>query len=206
MKNTVIFDMDGTLLDSGANIVDSINYARVRKGLEPLAADDVIERVNTLTYASTRAFFGENSTDADHAAFEEYYNRSCLQNLRLYDGILPLLQALRDRGAKLAVATNATSVFAEKMLSFLGVRSFFGAILGADLVVHAKPDPDMLFAALELLGSKADDAVFVGDSGKDITAANSAGIMSVFVKWGYGVENRFATATIEHPDQLLGVI
>lgn len=202
----VIFDMDGTLTDSRRNIAASINYARRTKGLEALDEDIICEAINALTFEASRRFYGDTPTEEDHRVFTAHYASECLKNLRLYDGIKELLAALKRRGVSMAVATNATSNFAEKMLSHTGIAHYFMITLGADSVVSPKPAPDMLLKSLTLLNGSARDAFFVGDSGKDMIAAKTAGIKSVFVEWGYGAENSLADFTIKKPEELLAII
>ncbi|MDR0747663.1 MAG: HAD-IA family hydrolase [Helicobacteraceae bacterium] len=202
----VIFDMDGTLTDSRHNIAVSINYARDVKGLPALDEEVICEAINALTFQASRRFYGDEPTEEDHRIFAEHYANECLKNLRLYDGIKELLAALKSRGVSMAVATNATAVFAEKMLTHTGIAGCFKVILGADCVINPKPAPDMLLKSLALLNGEAKEAFFVGDSGKDMIAAKTAGIKSVFVKWGYGTEDSFADFIIKKPCELLAVL
>ncbi|MDR2638340.1 MAG: HAD family hydrolase [Helicobacteraceae bacterium] len=203
MKTIVIFDLDGTLVDSGDNIGESINYARARKGLPPLKRDEIIAKVNALTFESAKFFYGENAGEADHKIFEAHYEKACLNNLKLYDGITDLLKALSDRGVKMAVATNATSGFARIMLDYAGVSRYFAAMVGADCVANPKPAPDMLYLTLDRLGGASKEAIFLGDSLKDMKAARAAGITGVFAEWGYGVKNALAERSIQKPIEAL---
>jgi phosphoglycolate phosphatase len=197
--------MDGTITDSRSNIAASINYARTAKGLPPLDERDVAERINALTFDATKDLYGENASESDHEAFERHYATSCLRDLRLYDGILETLQTLRSRGVAMAIATNATSGFAQKMMTHLGVADYFAEMVGADLA-RAKPAPDMLNLVLSRMNMSAADSYFAGDSGKDMKAALEAKITSVFVTWGYGVENQLANYTINKPRELLAIV
>jgi phosphoglycolate phosphatase len=205
MKKVAIFDLDGTLTDSKRNVAASVNFARAKRGLAALEENDITEKINALTFASAKDFYGENATQADHDVFEAHYAKACLNDLRLYDGIAETLAALNDRGVKMAVATNATSVFARKMLDFARVSRYFTIMLGADNVVDPKPAPDMLFLALEALGASANEAIFLGDSGKDMKAARAAGVTGVFAAWGYGTENALADRVIAKPIELLEI-
>ncbi|MDR2153275.1 MAG: HAD family hydrolase [Helicobacteraceae bacterium] len=203
MKSIVIFDLDGTLTDSKDNIAASINYARTRKGLPPLDRGEIIEKINALTFQSTKFLYGEDASEADHKIFEERYEKACLNDLKLYDEIAELLQALNDRGVKMAVATNATSAFARIMLDYAGVSRYFAAMIGADCVSNPKPAPDMLYLALNKLGGNPNEAIFLGDSGKDMKAAKAAGVTGIFAAWGYGIASEFADCAIQTPMELL---
>ncbi|MDR0665273.1 MAG: HAD family hydrolase [Helicobacteraceae bacterium] len=206
MKSIVIFDLDGTLVDSKDNIGSSINYVRARKGLSALSRADIIENVNALTFQSIKNFYGDDANAADHKVFKTHYEKACLNDLRLYDGIAALLKTLNDRRVKMGVATNATSAFARKMLDYAGVSRYFTAIVGADCVANPKPAPDMLNLTLQSIKGDTKEAVFLGDSVKDMKAADAAGITGVFAAWGYGKKGEFADRAIQKPLELLEVL
>ncbi|MDR3347112.1 MAG: HAD family hydrolase [Helicobacteraceae bacterium] len=205
MKKTVIFDLDGTLVDSRHNIAEAINFAREAKGLPPMSHSDVFSSLNALTFESAKSFYGQDASASDHAVFERRYEEICLIDLKLYDQIADLLAALADRGVKLAVATNATSRFARVMLDYAGVSRYFALMLGADNVARPKPAPDMLLLALEQTNAVASEAVFLGDSPKDMKAAASAAIDGVFAAWGYGNAAK-ADRVAQTPMDLLDII
>ncbi|MDR1912250.1 MAG: HAD-IA family hydrolase [Helicobacteraceae bacterium] len=206
MTKAVIFDLDGTLTDSRRNIAESINYARIFKGLAALDENDIFERIDALTFESAKVFYGEDAREEDHKRFEERYEKICLSDLKLYDGVGKTLFALNERGVKMAIATNSTSVFAKAMLAHSGAARYFSAFIGADCAVNPKPAPDMLFLALEKLGAKPSEAVFVGDSGKDMKAAKAAQIRGIFAAWGYGTRSDLADRVIKTPIELLDAL
>ncbi|MDR1451537.1 MAG: HAD family hydrolase [Helicobacteraceae bacterium] len=204
MKKAIIFDLDGTLIDSRRNIAEAINFARLSKGLEPMIDDEIFEKINALTFESAKIFYGRDASEADHEIFERRYEAICSNSLKLYDKIADLLAALEHLGVRLAIATNATSRFARIMLDSVGAARYFTAMIGADNVANPKPAPDMLLLALEKIGASPSEALFLGDSGKDMKAAKAAGITGVFAAWGYGKSG--AERAIQTPTDLLAAL
>jgi phosphoglycolate phosphatase len=185
----VIFDMDGTLIDSQHDITVSINHVRERHhGLEPLPPQFVVDAINAPRRNLAQLFYGtEGYREADRLLFESHYHDQCVENVMLYEGIAELLDALLETDFRLSVATNAPSRFARRMLSHLDVAHRFDHIVGADMVHCPKPDREMIDVILGAYGyrAEADAAWMVGDNSKDVGAARSAGITSIFAAWGF---------------------
>ncbi len=205
----VIFDMDGTLVDSGEDIAISVNYVRaVNHGLPPVPTERIVEWIN-LPVRSLPQLFYETPVyeDRDRELFEAHYHRQCIQNVRAYDGIETLLAALRERDIKLAVATNAPSTFARRILAHVGLADYFAAIEGPDTAGASKPDPAMLAKILSQTGFRhgIHRGWMVGDNTKDIEAARTAGIDAVFCTWGFGCTST-AQLAVDHPEELLNIV
>jgi len=132
--------------------------------------------------------------------FEEYYNEHCLTDLVLYDGIAKLIDDLKGDFV-LTVATNANSQYAKKMLDHVGIGANFSTILGYDSVKNPKPHPEMVNKILNKHSITNVNAQMIGDSHKDILAANSAGVDSVLVNWGFSNHEEGAIETIEELEQ-----
>lgn len=209
MRRVVIFDMDGTLIDSQHDITVSVNHVRrTHYGLDPVSTDYVVEAINRYQRNLAKLFY-DTDTYEEHAkeSFEAHYYDQCVQNVTLYDGVLELLNSLKAGGFKLSVATNAPSLFARRMLDKLDVSRHFDHIVGADMVSTPKPDKEMLSHILDAYGflHDRDRAWMVGDNSKDIEAARNAGIRSVFAAWGFsrqGEGDHFA----DHPSRLLKIV
>lgn len=137
----VIFDMDGTLLDSKKDITISINYVRaLNYNLPPLSEDAVVEAINMQDRNLAQLFYEtEVYLDEDRTIFESHYDLQCTRNVYLYDGIKEVLEHLVSSGIKISVATNAPTQFALRMLGHLGVKDLFDLIVGADMVSEPKP-------------------------------------------------------------------
>lgn len=192
----ILFDMDGTLINSGAMIANTINYVRSNIGLETMSKNHILENVNDPDVNSAEFFYGtKHFTDEQSVLFEEYYNENCLKDLEIYEGISELLNDLKN-DFTFTVATNANSDFAHKMLNHLELGNFFDSIVGYNDVKKPKPHPEMVYKMLDKHNVAKHNAQLVGDSHKDIMAANNAGIDSVLVNWGFSNHKEHAIETI----------
>jgi len=181
----IIFDMDGTLIDSGNVIANTINFVRINLGLEVIAKAEMLKAMNDPNINSSEYFYGTpHFTEQQTKLFTEYYDEHCISDIILYDGIKELLEELKD-DYKLSIATNANTIYAHKMLEFLGIKEHFSLIVGADMVEYPKPKGDMLSLICTTLGTKKECSILVGDSKKDLYAANDFGIDCILVNWGF---------------------
>lgn len=205
----VIFDMDGTLLDSKKDITISINYIReLHYDMEPLSEEFVVEAINMDVRNLPKMFYGtELYEDKDREVFEVHYAQQCIQNPYLYEGIEHTLVELYKSGVKLSVATNAPTQFAQRMLSHLNVDSMFDVIIGADKVSQSKPNPEMLHKILDhyKFDKKTHKAWMVGDNSKDMLSATNAGIDSMFATWGFSPDGEHNTL-IHKPKEILSIV
>ena len=185
----IIFDMDGTLVDSRIDITTSVNHVRKKiYGLGPLTKDFVVEAINRDQRNLAMMFYGTRLYEpAAQREFESHYHEQCIRTTRLYPGIRSLLAGLGRQGVALSVATNAPARFAGRMLSHLGLGPYFDRIVGGEDVEQPKPHPAMLLDILQSYGYTPgrDRALMVGDSGKDMEAARQAGITGAFASWGF---------------------
>lgn len=197
----IMFDMDGTLIDSGFAITNTINYVRENLGYERLEKNYILEKINEPHLNASEFFYGTKEfTQQQTELFEEYYNEHCLTDLVLYDGIAKLIDDLKSDFI-LTVATNANSQYAKKMLDHVGIGSSFSTILGYDSVKNPKPHPEMVNKILTTHDITNINAQMIGDSHKDILAANSAGVDSVLVNWGFSNHEEGAIETVKELEQ-----
>jgi len=209
MQNIVIFDMDGTLIDSKKDITISVNYVReVHYSLEPLSEEFIVEAINKEVRNLPELFYGtQEYHKKDMLVFEAHYEEQCVKSPYLYSGIQEILDALKDANVKLSVATNAPTKFAKRMLASLSVEHYFDIIIGADEVSHSKPSPEMLYRILEHYDydKERDRALMVGDNSKDILSAQNANIDSLFATWGFSPETDFANR-VDKPEEILSIV
>lgn len=186
MKPCVIFDMDGTLVDSSHGMTRSVNYVRKALGLDPIDVSMLTYYINTPGENLPKRFYGtEEYNPAHRELFKEHYIENCGKELQLYDGIKEVLDDLSSK-ANLAVATNASDFFAKKMLVSTGIDQHFKLVVGANTLGISKPDPAMLLHITKEMGANNDQTLLVGDSQKDEMAALNAKMKFIYVTWGYG--------------------
>jgi len=185
-KSLVIFDMDGTLIDSSATIANSINHVRKNLNLKPMQNEHIISKINDHTVSPAEYFYEIDEFEPIHEQwFSEYYSQHHGRELALYDGIYELLQSLHARGVQIALATNAYRVSTLESLKHFGIEGYFDMIVCADDVRRGKPYPDMLYKILLELDTDNDRAIFVGDGPRDEDASEAAYIDYLMVDWGF---------------------
>ena len=202
-KKLVIFDMDGTLVNSSITIANAINYVRKNLGFEPMDEEHILRLVNDPTINPAQTFYHAKAFDADHEKwFSEYYTKNHETELVLYKGIKELLIALKKQGKKLAVATNAYRGSTIESLTHLEVFDLFDGIACYDDVLQGKPHPDMLYKLLDELGFKEEDTIFIGDGPRDEMAAKEAKMDYIMVDWGF-TDHTDAVCTVSELKQML---
>ena len=187
-KNTVIVDLDGTLLDTLQDLADATNYALREQGMPERTIDEVRQFVgNGVRLLMIRAIPGgeENPLfEETFALFKSYYGEHCNDHTRPYEGIMELLATLREKGYAVAIVSNKID-FAVKELSKLYFQGIVPVAIGEKEGIRRKPAPDTVFEALKELGRTKEEAVYVGDSDVDIETAQNAGMPCVSVLWGF---------------------
>jgi phosphoglycolate phosphatase len=198
-----MFDMDGTLINSGSMIANTINYVRQNLGFEILEKSFILENVNDPNINSAEFFYGtKHFTEQQGELFEAYYHKHCLTDLEVYDGIKELLEDLKGDFI-FTVATNANSDFANKMLNHLEIGKYFKTIVGYNDVLKPKPHPEMVYKILEQINTTKEKSLVVGDSHKDIQAATNAGVDSVLVNWGFSNHEENAIETVKELENII---
>ncbi len=206
----VIFDLDGTLVDSRADITTAVNRTLAELGERGHPPEAIREWIGDgVTRLLERALGHPERVAQARGLFDRLYSGGLLDETRPYPGVNRLLQSLTGRFL-LAVATNKPGEMARAIVRGLGWGEAIGAVIGAREGADLKPAPDMLERLLEQTGRSSRDAVMVGDMVVDLTAARAAGIEFVGVAWGYGqgreLEAAGARIVVEDTDELRAVL
>lgn len=178
----VIFDMDGTLIDSKKAICKTINYMRACMNMRELDDDFIMSIINDPQKNSIREFYGFDEITTDmRVKFEKEFNKNYELYAVVYKEAMELLEALKSKDYLLAVATNAPHATIENILGHCGILGYFETIVGASKAIAPKPDPAMLNIIRDKFGV---ECVFIGDSAKDYLAAKNADMRYIHVIWG----------------------
>jgi len=192
MIKSIIFDMDGTLLDSSLAMTISVNHVRNSYGLKPIEKEYLEFIINEPCVDLPMKLYDIKEYTAEHKdRFAKHYLANANLHVKPYDGAYELLESLHVKGYKLSIATNASDFFARNMLEGQDMLKFFSHIVGANNVEKNKPDPDMLQYISKLSKIPLENSLLVGDSIKDEGAAQNANIDFLFASWGYGKSSDF---------------
>lgn len=214
MKKLVIFDLDGTLLNSLSDLAEATNFALEKHGFPQhelckfnyFVGNGVVKLIERALPEDKR---DEETLNAVLADFKEYYAVHSDDSTNVYDGIKETLSALHDKGVKLAVATNKPDEFTKPLISEI-FGELFDCVQGSVPELSPKPDPAIALAIMKTLGISPEDALFVGDTNIDIKTGKSAGIETVGCLWGYRTREELTEAGAEHiietPSEIVGLV
>ncbi len=215
MTRLLVFDLDGTLVDSRRDLADAANALIVERGGTPLPVDDIAAMVGegaALLVRRALAAANVRRDDLEPALvrFLELYDERLLAHTRLYDGTRDALDALRQR-TPLAVLTNKPQRHTERLLAGIGIAAYFRWVIGGDTPHGRKPDPAGLVYLMEMADATPDDTVMVGDSAIDLRTARAAGVRCCLVRYGFGFRTAAdqvaeADLVIDQPTALLDII
>ena len=187
-KTTVIFDLDGTLLDTLQDLANAVNYALRTQGMPERTIEEVRQFVgNGVRLLMIRAIpDGESNPlfEETFALFKSYYGEHCNDNTKPYDGIMEMLETLQEHGYAVAIVSNKID-FAVKELNEMYFQGIVPVAIGEKEGIRRKPAPDTVEEALRELGRTKEEAVYVGDSDVDIETAKNAGMPCISVLWGF---------------------
>ncbi len=188
---TIVFDLDGTLVDSVPDLLASANRVMATRGLAPFTLDEVTPMVGDGAGILVRRLLASRGHVAgpdDMQDFVRDYMAHVADATLPYPGVIETLQSLHDAGSRLAVCTNKPEAPARAVLDALGLAGFFVALAGGDTYPVRKPDPGHLLNTIRDAGGNASRAIMVGDHHNDLAAAAGAEVPSIFASWGYGTD------------------
>jgi phosphoglycolate phosphatase len=211
-RAAVLFDLDGTLIDSAPDLAGTANDLRREHGLPPLPFESLRPMVGAGARGMVGVAFGAKPGDAEfdrlRDAFLTRYAQRLLDQTALFDAMRPVLHALDEAGVRWGVVTNKAARFTEPIVDGLRLRSRLAALVCGDTTPHSKPHPAPLLEAARQLGLEVGACVYVGDDARDVVAGRAAGMATLAAQWGYlgdgaGVHEWGADAVLAEPAQLL---
>ncbi len=194
-KSLLMFDLDGTVADTCADLAGAVNHVRAEHGLAALPVATVSSLLgNGLKDLTTRTFADAPPFDVDAVTerVRDYYWSHVVVKTCLYDGVLETLAHLKEAGYKLSVITNKPEGPAKTIMDTLGVSAYLDCLIGGGHCAKLKPDPEPLFAALKETECEAASSWIIGDNWTDLGAAANAGVKACFCTYGYGSKRDFA--------------
>ncbi len=210
--STVIFDLDGTILNTLEDLAGAVNYALKKCGYPLHTTDEIRSFIGNGIDILIRRAIPDCCSDEDwlrtRDIFKEYYSAHMLDKTNIYKGILPLLEELKQKCIKTAVVTNKNHDMANQMIPRF-FNSLIPCVIGTDLSKRKrKPAPDGVYAALKELNSDPASSIYVGDTEVDVQTAHNAGLKCVGVMWGFRCGEKIdgADYVITDPRELIDII
>lgn len=211
--DTIIFDMDGTLLNTIDDLKDSVNFALEQFGMPQRSLADIKKFVGNGVFRLMELAVPQGtqnpSFDDAFAVFKEHYSLHCNDKTRPYDGILNLLEDLSKKGYKLAIVSNKY-YDAVVELNQLYFSKYISVAIGEKEGISKKPAPDTVNVALSMLGSKAENSVYIGDSEVDIQTAKNSNLDFICVSWGFResefLKSNGAKIIVDNPLQISDIL
>lgn len=196
-RSCLVFDLDGTLVDSAPDIAAAANDTLMELGATALPLPAITRMIGDGAPKLMERALAAAGLDLSIATvmprFMEFYDHHATRAVTLYPGVSETLSALRAAGYRLGVCTNKPTAATHAVLAAAGIDDLFQAVIGGDALPQRKPQPEPLWAAVAALGGSADQAVMIGDSATDLACARNAGIPALILPSGYGMEAVAAT-------------
>jgi len=210
----VLFDLDGTLLDSAPDLIATLNHLRAGLNLAAMPEDDLRHFVSRGATGLIKAGMPPCDDETLHGwkdAFINHYQDNSFVQSRPFEGVEPLLAALSDRAIPWGVVTNKMEFLCVPILEKVGWLSAVSALVCGDTVSSSKPHPGLVLEACKKIGIEPEDALMVGDDLRDVKAGTLAGCQTAFALYGYAdKESRFEltenTSLISNPQDVLGIL
>jgi N-acetyl-D-muramate 6-phosphate phosphatase len=212
MTKAVLFDLDGTFADTAPDLGAALNHTRAVRGLPPLALDEIRPQASHGVRGLFKLGFniepGHPEYDALREIFLDYYASHICDHTRLFGDTARLIEEIEHRGMRWGIVTNKPHRFTLPLMQALGYAERAACLISGDTCARAKPYPDPLLRACEIMETAAADCVYVGDDVRDMQAARAAGMPGIIASYGYVAENATvegwqAQGSIDSPGELL---
>jgi 2-phosphoglycolate phosphatase len=199
-KKLILFDLDGTLIDSAPDLAQSVNFMLRELNRSTFSEDIIRSWVGNGAKRLVQRALDKESVDSELDIFLKHYSSNLCDKTKLYPNVLETLNTLKQKGHKLAIITNKPYDFIEPILKGLGISDLFDDFIGGDSLDRKKPDPLPLLYMCEKFGISVDKSVMIGDSKNDILAASAAGMDSIGVSYGYNYDE---SISVYEPDMVV---
>ncbi|OHD08023.1 MAG: hypothetical protein A2Y41_05840 [Spirochaetes bacterium GWB1_36_13] len=210
----LLFDLDGTLLNTLEDLADSFNYSLQQSGFPTHETESYKQFVGEGALKAIERALPEGEKNPEIiqkvlSVFNHHYFQNCFKKTKPYEGILPLLEKLKSEKIRLGIITNKSQHFAEQTVLYY-FKNNFDLLIGEQKSFPKKPDPKSVFYALDYFQVSKDEVYFIGDSKTDMQTAQNAGIKSIGVLWGFRTKKELidnqANVLIEQPEKILKYI
>lgn len=208
----VLFDLDGTLVDSAPDLAGTVNDMRQARGLSLVSFDSLRMHCGSGARGMLSCAFHTDPQQPDYGElrdeFHDRYEQRMFRDTRLFDSALPMLDALDSAAVPWGIVTNKSLRFATPLTRQMGLLERAVVLIGGDSTAHTKPHPEPLLAAARQAGRPPSACIYVGDDERDMRAGRAAGMVTFAAAWGYlgadaVVAGWQADIVLEHPQQLL---
>ncbi len=192
LPEAVLFDLDGTLVDSAPDLAGAVGDLMEEYGLPRHSREAVTKMIGHGVQVLVARAFAAHGRDMEGPGLDQavrrylaLYEPRATRETRLFAGVAETVQALADAGVRMGVCTNKPGAVSVEIVEALGIAPHMAAVVGGDAGPPKKPAPDLIRLALERIGGRPERSVMVGDSGADVAAARAAGIPVIVVDYGY---------------------
>lgn len=205
----VLFDLDGTLVDSAPDLLGALDHVLARRGLPPSDHGSLRHYASRGAAGILEAGLGDSVDEDTRREFLDHYGNNLWHRTRAFDGVDAMLESLAGRGIPMGVVTNKAGRFADPIIVHAGWDGYFDCVITGDRVARPKPDPEGVLEACRRLGASPQQTLYVGDDRRDVSAGRAAGVVTVIAGWGYlapgeDIGQWRADRVVQHPRELVG--
>ena len=210
---TVLFDLDGTLIDTAPDMANALNLLFAEEGKTALPYNDIRPIVSNGSVALVQLGFGEHTPDLERLKqrYLDIYQTHLCEASKLFDGMGELLQHIEQHNMNWGVVTNKPGWLTEPLMQQMGLTTRAATIICGDTTKNRKPHPEPMYLACKQAGSEPSQCIYIGDAQRDIEAGNNAGMKTVIALYGYidaseNIDGWQAHHRIQHPREILEFI